>query len=455
MPPTLGGVLSSGKGYLSGAVGFAKGMAQPGQRPVKATFAQVSGAPLPRTSHSISVVKGRAYIFGGETAEGQFADNDMHVVILPSSGVSEADYYTITPKAANEGSGVPAARKGHTAVVVGDDIFIFGGDIEGGADEGGRVWVFSTSRSNWTPLDPANPEAPAPPSRSFQAAAASEEPTPKEPKTDQGILPQQPPDPSQIVPEPPEPGTWGTIFISGGKGADGELLHDLWTFDIRSRIWNKLAAPPGPARLAAALACVGSRLYLFGGVNNTEPIPTGVSHFDVSGLWRFAESGGPPARTLSGEWETIQHEEGAGPANRSGAALVEVTAGKSGHYLLLVGGLKPDVQEEGLSYLDDVWAFQLPTTIAATPAKTSSQNTVKLDTKDAHWAEVQYQYLNDDGDVVPERPASLTGTKGMDTRIGFGAAPGTEVDGASVVVWGGADDTGKILDNGWLITVDR
>lgn len=455
MTPTVGGALNAGKGLVSGAFGYAQGFVHPGQRAVKATFSPVAGAPLSRTSHSISVVKGRAYVFGGEVTDGQFADNDVHVIILPSSGVSEADYYSITPKAAKEGSGVPAARKGHSAVVVGDDIFVFGGDVEGGKNENGRVWVFSTSRSTWTALDPTNAEAPVPPSRSFHAAAESEEPTPKEPKADTGILPQQPPDPSQTVPEPPEPGTWGTIFISGGKSSSGELLHDLWTFDIRSRIWNSLAPPPGPARLGAGLSCVGSRLYLFGGVNTAEPVPSGVSHFDVSGLWRFAESGGPPARTLSGEWDTIRHEEGAGPANRSGAALVEVTAGKSGHYLLLVGGLKPDVQEEGLSYLDDVWAFQLPTAVAATPAKGTTQSTVKLDTKDAHWTEVHYQYLNDDGDVVPDRPASLTGTKGIDTRIGFAAAKGTEVDGASVVIWGGADDTGKIRDNGWLITVDR
>ncbi|KAL1636527.1 hypothetical protein SLS56_001112 [Neofusicoccum ribis] len=455
MPPTVGGVLNSGKGFVSGAFGFAKGIAQPGQRAVKAAFSPVQGAPLPRTSHSVSVVKGRAYIFGGEVADGQLADNDMHVVILPSSGIAEADYTTITSKPAKEDQGVPAARKGHSAVVVGDDIFIFGGDVEGAVNENGRVWVFSTSRSNWTAIDPQNAEAPVPPSRSFHAAAASEEPTPKETKTDQTTLPQQPPDPSLVVPEPPEPGTWGTIFISAGKAPDGELIHDLWTFDIRSRIWNKLAAPPGPARLGAGLACVGSRLYLFGGVNTSEPVPSGVSHFDVSGLWRFAESGGPPARTLSGDWETIPHDEGAGPANRSGHALVEVTAGKSGHYLLLVGGLKPDVQEGGLSYLDDVWAFQLPTTVAATPAKNPTQSTVKLDTSYAHWTEVQYQYLNDDGDVVSDRPASLSGTKGMDIRIGFAATKGTEVDGAAVVVWGGADETGRILDNGWLITVDR
>ncbi|KAB2576594.1 Kelch-type beta propeller [Lasiodiplodia theobromae] len=455
MPPSLGNVLNAGRGYLSGAAGFAKHIATPGQRAIKATFSPISGAPLGRSSHSISVVKGRAYIFGGELTDGQLADNDMHVVILPSSGVSEADYYTISPKAAKEDGGVPAARKGHTAVVVGDDIFIFGGDVEGGADESGRVWVFSTSGSNWTALSPANAEAPVPQSRAFHAAAASEEPAPKETKTEQTILPQQPPDPSQVVPEPPEPGTWGTVFISGGKAADGELIHDLWTFDIRSRIWNKLASPPGPARIGASLVCVGTRLYLFGGVNTTEPVPAGVSHFDVSGLWRFAESGGPPARTLSGDWETIEHEEGAGPATRSGAALVEVTAGKSGHYLLLVGGLKPDVQEGGLSYLDDIWAFQLPTTVAATPAKAPAQSTVKLDTKDAHWTEVQYQYMNEDGDIVPDRPASLAGTKGMDARIGFAATKGTEVEGASVIVWGGADESGKILDNGWMITVDR
>ena len=44
--------------------------------------------------------------------------------------------------------------------------------------------------------------------------------------------------------------------------------------------------------------------------------------------------------------------------------------------------------------------------------------------------------------------------KGMGLRKGFAVAKGTEVDGASVI-WGGVNEKRQVLDDGWLITVDR
>lgn len=179
---------------------------------MKGTWEKISVPPLPRSSHSIDIVAGTAYIFGGEINPRKPVDNDMHVVTLPFSGAS-ADYYAIKAKPAkpakpnqatqkptagegepsaepsaastdkldeiplspaegrsvDKGKGiaapsiagdVPAPRVGHASAVIGSRIFIFGG--RGGpamdsVDEGGRVWVFDTKTHLWSYLDPVSP----------------------------------------------------------------------------------------------------------------------------------------------------------------------------------------------------------------------------------------------------------------------------------------------------------
>ena len=77
---------------------------------------------------------------------------------------------------------------------------------------------------------------------------------------------------------------------------------------------------------------------------------------------------------------------------------------------------------------------------------------LKRDTHEAHWAEVACKYTDTRGEeLAPEK----SGIKGFGSRSEFAAAKGTEVDGASVVVWGGVDAEGRILSDGWLITAER
>lgn len=175
----------------------------------KGTWERIDDIPaLKRSSHSLDIVAGSAYIFGGETTTGEPVDSDMHVVRLPVSGAS-TDYYrikaipekpdvvdedseeqqhkktesTASEEAAgseagsitsprNKGKGkeraidlsrpdlgdVPAPRVGHATAVIGSRIFLFGG--RGGPDmkpieEAGRVWVFDTRTRAWSHLDPA------------------------------------------------------------------------------------------------------------------------------------------------------------------------------------------------------------------------------------------------------------------------------------------------------------
>ncbi|KAI0972295.1 hypothetical protein F4678DRAFT_471838 [Xylaria arbuscula] len=203
---------------------------------MKGTWQHIDLPSLPRSSHSLDIVAGNAYIFGGEVEARKPVDNDMHVVVLPWSG-APADYYAIKPKpspkssASEEGvakpapiteedetgsqlkdpltdvalgssvstpdvesapepptfnkgkapeiGDVPPPRLGHATAVIGSRIFLFGGRSAAAGsstlEENGRVWVFETKTHTWTYLDPHH-SSPIPPARSYHAAAATEKP---------------------------------------------------------------------------------------------------------------------------------------------------------------------------------------------------------------------------------------------------------------------------------------
>lgn len=204
------------------------------ERTVNGTWERIALSPLPRSSHSLNIISGSAYIFGGEVTPRQPVDNDMHVVTLPWSSAG-ADYYKVKATAAKEGgwnqtsSGVPEeldeqeakgeldevslredapattedkgkgkakavdeppqttvpdARVGHVTASIGNRIFLFGG--RGGPDmkpleEAGRVWVFHTKTNDWTFLDPVpavrgGTIIPHPAARSYHCATATERP---------------------------------------------------------------------------------------------------------------------------------------------------------------------------------------------------------------------------------------------------------------------------------------
>ena len=67
--------------------GVAYGIAKP-TPPHTATYSRISSkAFLPRVHHSLTVVHGKAYIFGGETEkEGELAGDEVHIVTLPIAG---------------------------------------------------------------------------------------------------------------------------------------------------------------------------------------------------------------------------------------------------------------------------------------------------------------------------------------------------------------------------------
>ncbi len=165
-----------GAGYaaetaVEGAVGAGIAIAK-STMPLKAGWKRIPITDsLPRSSHSLSVIKGTAYVFGGEIRSREPVGTDIHAINLPASGNTEADYKVI-PAA---GAEVPQARVGHTANVIDDRIYVFGGRGGKGMTplaEHGRVWVFDAVSKHWTFLDPAEGSL-YPEPRSYHASAAT------------------------------------------------------------------------------------------------------------------------------------------------------------------------------------------------------------------------------------------------------------------------------------------
>lgn len=448
MAEAAAGVVYGVRTVVESAALVAKGIYDP-TLPLKATLTPLTSVPVAKAYHSVSVIKGRAYLFGGKRSQSDLADNDVHIVILPTSAMESADYKRIPATGES-----PPTRSGHAAAVIDDRIYVVGGSSQDGqpVDEGGRVWIFDTLSNSWSHYDPPS-ESQKPVPRSSCAMVASEHPRPVSKPTDEGSLPQQPPDPAQIVPEPPAADTYGTLVLQGGQGKDGEQLNDLWSFDISTRSWTELPQPPTPVSPSPSLALLGRRLYSFS---------AGFTHYLDLTSSSFDDRGGAGELGLAplGPWSSISRPSVAnegdaentrlmstGPGERIAAPLIPVTTGQGRNYLLLLGGQTPGAESQAH---EDVFALQLkPEGMTAASFKDAARQAIKKDTLEATWDEVKYH--DADGKMIQEGQEG----RGTGVRSGLAAAIADGIDGASVLVWGGIDGHRNVRGDGVMISVDR
>lgn len=81
---------------------------------------------------------------------------------------------------------------------------------------------------------------------------------------------------------------------------------------------------------------------------------------------------------------------------------------------------------------EDIWALQLkPEGMTAASFKDAARMAIKKDTNEAQWAELKY--LNADGVMIQEGQQG----RGIGPRRACAAAKELDVDGASLIVWGG------------------
>lgn len=271
MEPGMVAAAYGAETVAEGAVGAAVAIAKP-TMPLKATWRRlVTSRPLLRLSHSLSVVKGKAYMFGGEEQpNNQPVGNDMHVLTLPSSTVNDVDYQVIPCKGSTKDSEVPAPRAGHTAAVVNDRIYVFGG--RGGKstealEENGAVWEFDTKTTYWSRLNSVKGSQ-HPKARYYHSSTSTVHPLPSQE------------DHTEAAHGDIDPEAHGTIFIHGGCTASGRL-KDVWGFDVAARTWSPFPDPPGEARGGPSLTFTQDRLYCFGGFDGNVQLGGQIDYLDM------------------------------------------------------------------------------------------------------------------------------------------------------------------------------
>lgn len=463
MEPGIAAAAYGAETAVEGGVGAAFAIAK-ATMPLKATWNRVrTSQSLPRSSHSLSVIKGKAYIFGGEEKPREPVDSHMHVFTLPALELDEADYKVIPAEASTSEGDVPCPRVGHTASAVDDRIYVFGG--RGGKEmkpleEAGRVWVFDTQLNSWSFLDPAK-GSPVPASRSYHASTSTQHPM------SQVTPPSGPPADSvaSAFTKSPAVGTQdqtdsslgvagsgaddhGTIFIHGGCPASGRVA-DVWAFDIASRTWSQFPDPPGPARGGPCFTLTRNRLYRYGGFDGKQELGGPIQFLRLSRC-TFDDQGGKGelgVAPLTGQWEAVEPQSDTPiPGNRSVAGLQPVTTGQGRNYLLLfLGERDPSSSghEAAGKFWDDVWSFQLPPDgMTAASFKDATRQLFGAKTAEGTWARCD----------IPE--AAKTGNIEHPGQRGWFASACQDVDANSIMLWGGVKGDNSRAGDGWVLTVE-
>ena len=487
MDPALATAAYVAEDAVELSAGAAIAIAQP-TLPIKANWRPITDLPnqpgLARHSHSLAVVNGRAYVFGGSTsssaddgtgaAKGEIG-NEVLVVTLPTTDGAEADVKVVPAKPAIAGGKVPVARQGHAATVVDQRIFIFGGRSPNGHllkdEEEGAVWVFDTSVDVWEYLAPA-PRTPTPATRHGHAMTATEHPVPGKSTFRQGArseleraekLAQEgraEDEVSGAVETSLQFG--GTLFVHGGVTAHGARESDAWAFDVASRIWRRLPDPPGMGRTGASLAISRDRMYRFGGFDGQRQLGGGIEYLKLS-KGTFDDKGGKAEADVVAKrdrWVSVpfpedkEGKEGIGPGPRSGAGLHAITTGQGRNYLVLVLGERETTEGEdskgvtGTKYWDDVWAYQVrPEGMSGASFKDAARQLFGAKQYEGTWARVDVPEASMKEGVQP-RPGG---------RGGFASAVLGGVDNAGVMLWGGVGDGegGKRgNEEGWILSLE-
>lgn len=248
---------------------------------------------------------------------------------------------------------------------------------------------------------------------------------------------------------------------------------DTWSFDIRSRVWQRLPDAPGPARASTALTLSRGRLYRFGGSDADQTPQDGQLDYLELGLDMFDDQISKGEAVLcakSGGWKSLlfgkedvgykesdpaakpldlHHQPGGKdewPGERTAAAMQAVTVGGGREYLVLMLGEREGGAEErgseGRSFWDDVWAFQVPAEGMSLASVTDTAfSVVGRKSGEGTWTRVVMGPYDDEDD------ASLGGPG---PRGWVASAPMGDVEENGIVVFGGLGEGERRLGDGWV-----
>ncbi|KLO20739.1 galactose oxidase [Schizopora paradoxa] len=181
-------------------------------------------SPRGRYGHTMSLVKNKLYVFGGQ-ADSIYM-NDLWVFDLVS--LTRKARWELVNMGPDSDSVGPQRRSGHSSVTVGSRIYIFGGRESQFCYN--DTWCFDTEKLLWAKLK-----------------CVGSLPTPREGHA------------AAVVND--------VMYIFGGKGADGSVYGDLVALHLTQRRWytfENLGCAPS-ARWGHTIAALGTCIHLLGG----------------------------------------------------------------------------------------------------------------------------------------------------------------------------------------------
>jgi hypothetical protein len=197
---------------------------QPKDNSMKGTWQRIDIPRLPRSGHSLDVVSGSAYVFGGVAGPRDApVDNDMHVVTLPFSAAA-ADYFRIkAAPAVPDEEPTPAASAATPPRTASSERDLDEVPLEPDSEE----------LDSQSPSEAAAPSSSSPPSKTKGKGKGKERAT----GPDLGDVPEPRVGHATAV-------IGSRILVFGGRAPDDpeakplEEAGRVWIFDTRTRTWT-------------------------------------------------------------------------------------------------------------------------------------------------------------------------------------------------------------------------
>lgn len=320
---------------------------------------QAQNSPCARSSHSISVIGSRVFLFGGEHIARTPIDSTMFSIDLPISDSSSPVWQSI-----DVAGDKPVERIAHAQAVIGNCIYVFGGRQGVTMEEKplNDLWRFDTLSSTWSFVQPKD-SSKVPDARSFHTMVS----------VDDRFLYvfagcaavgrlndlhrfdtitnewEQMPSSDALA------GRGGPCFVNGGNGSlyvvagfAGRETNDMHRFDVASKQWIQLSdAGLRPRSVCAhcSLAAGNStsesrKVLIFGG----EVDPSDKGHMGAGSFANDSLLFDP----VSGQITTLSVGEMSPPA-RGWSSMAACADGR----VVLFGGLAGD--DENPKRLSDLW----------------------------------------------------------------------------------------------------
>ncbi|KAF3346550.1 4-coumarate--CoA ligase [Verticillium dahliae VDG2] len=221
-----------------------------------------SSQRLRRSSHAVSVVDQKTYVFGGELVPREPIDNQIDIIDVENENGRKRSMQrpafakrSVNPtvKTIPAPAEAPIPRVGSPSATINGSIWIFSG--RGGiemkpVEEQGALWRYEAGAANWSSVKPADPAAPYPAGRSYHCVASDGK---------------------------------SKLFVHSGCPETGRLA-DLWMFDTEERTWSELPSAPAPSRGGASIAYADGKLYRVNGFDGINEQGGSLDVFDIPSL---------------------------------------------------------------------------------------------------------------------------------------------------------------------------